>query len=185
MRAHLRAATMPYHARVDGLASRLDPGTRTGYAGLLSVHAAVLPGVERCLAAGPLPPDWAARGRSAALLDDLAALGAPLPAPVDPPALDSAAMRIGALYVIEGSRLGNEVLRRHVVAAWPEAPTAFLAHGAGARLWPSFVTWLDDQVQDARAVDEAVIGATQVFELYEQAFRDWLDLTQAASLAQA
>ena len=170
MRAWLREATRPWHARVDALGSGLDPRSRSGYGALLRAHGAVLPGLEHLLDRGPVPPDWPARRRGPALLADLDSLGLAAPDAVALPAFDSPAARLGALYVIEGSRLGNEVLRRQVLTHWPQAPTAFLAHGAGLGLWPSFVTWLDRPEHDGLDRDEAARGAVSVFDLYERAF---------------
>ncbi|MBB3172726.1 heme oxygenase [Endobacter medicaginis] len=174
MRALLREATRPFHARVDALGSGLDLRTRSGYGALLCAHASVLPGLETVLSAGPVPPDWSQRRRTDALLGDLKVLGLAPGTVLVPPALDDPAARLGALYVIEGSRLGNEVLRRQVIDAWPEAPVAFLAHGANAGLWQRFVAWLATFAADAAALDVAARGAGAVFELYERAFLEQL-----------
>lgn len=175
LRNTLRAATRQDHERVDQLGGAFDLTRPSDYQAFLLAHAAVLPGVETALDSAPpddLPPAWAQRRRTAALTADLAALGlSPPPQAAGPVTLPDRATRLGALYVLEGSRLGGAVLRRRLAAAQPEAPDAYLAHGAGQPFWRSFLDWLDSQAMKGPETDAAVDGARQVFKAFEIAFK--------------
>lgn len=87
-------------------------------------------------------PDFLGPRRKLHLLArDLAALGLrPEPVCQDLPAMNSAAAALGSLYVLEGSTLGGQVIRRHVEALFafpPGGPTAyFTGYGADTgRRW--------------------------------------------------
>jgi heme oxygenase len=76
----------------------------------------------------------------------------------------------GALYAVEGSRLGNRIILRRVMECGSEAErraTQFLAHGLEDRTaWGGFVAQLDDLQYYGEAFELAVIGAERVFETY-------------------
>lgn len=169
----LRAATRAAHERVDRLGEGFDLTRPAGYRAFLEGHAAALPAIENELeAAGvaQLMPDWPGRRRTRALMQDLADLGAVAPAPVGAPELRSRAQLMGALYVLEGSRLGGAYLRRRVAQAQPEAPAAYLAHGAGEPLWRSFLAWLEVQPASAEDEAEAIEAAEATFATFEAGF---------------
>ncbi|MCJ2081630.1 biliverdin-producing heme oxygenase [Methylobacterium sp. J-090] len=173
LRALLRQATSEAHRRLDTGWAGHDFGERGAYGAFLVAMAAALVPLEADLALaepGALPPDWPARRRSGALLADLAALGhsgPPAPAPPRAPTRPEAA---GLLYVLEGSRLGGQLLLRQALASSDPAVrdnTRFLRHGEGQRLWPSFAAWLADRPpSDA---DGAATGALRAFALFETA----------------
>ncbi|MDO8901848.1 MAG: biliverdin-producing heme oxygenase [Phenylobacterium sp.] len=175
LRTTLRAATRQDHDRVDQLGGAFDLTRSKDYQAFLQAHAAVLPGIEQALDAAPaehLPPAWPQRRRAPALAADLAALGLASPPAASTVDLPDRATRLGALYVLEGSRLGGAILRRRLAEAQPTAPDAYLAHGQGLSLWRSFVEWLDEKSLDASQTEAAVHGARQVFGAFETAFRD-------------
>ena len=76
--------------------------------------------------------------------------------------------QVGLFYVLEGSRLGAQVLARRIADDWPKA---FLsaAHPAGA--WRAFRAWLDAVGADQGPawIASAVRGAERGFDLFEQA----------------
>lgn len=160
----LRRATAPDHDRVDACYSRFDLGRREDYGRFLTAHARALPAVETALAQQPDLPHW--RRRTPLLLADLAALR------IDPPAplvcvLD-AASAWGALYVMEGSRLGGQVLARSVSA---DAPVGYLDARHEAGEWRSLLVTIEER---ATAADEGwrtrvLEGARACFTLYERA----------------
>jgi heme oxygenase len=164
--AALRAATAPDHQAVDAAYGGFSLGTREGYRGFLTAHARILPLAERLLDPGALVPGWA--GRTDALLADLAALDAPLPDELEFEPLSGDAARWGAIYVIEGSRLGGAFLARSVP---PELPCAYLGakHGPGA--WRAILEALDEAVVGPDAIVEASAGARAMFEAYGAAAR--------------
>ncbi|MDP1617453.1 biliverdin-producing heme oxygenase [Phenylobacterium sp.] len=173
LRTTLRAATRQDHDRVDRLGGAFDLASPEGYGAFLLGHAAVLPPLEAALDAAPpqdLPPSWPERRRAGALLADLAELGFEAPAPALIPAPTNAAERVGALYVLEGSRLGGALLRRRLAEAQPAAPIAYLAHGQGEPLWRTFLEWLDSRDLDPAETAAAVDGARGVFAAFEAGF---------------
>lgn len=169
LRKELRNATAASHGRLDDLISRFDYETVAGYRAFLELHAAVLLPIERWLEAGGVAeylPDWQHRARSAALRQDLAALGLS-PGGGQEVTYDNAPCTMaGVLYVMEGSRLGGRVLLNRVRSGGVGLPAAFLEHGAGETLWRSFLTWLGRQPNDAAFAACAARAACNVFELY-------------------
>ncbi|MEO0032057.1 MAG: hypothetical protein RIS94_1815 [Pseudomonadota bacterium] len=156
--AVLRAATRADHARVDAAFGRHDLGTAAGYGAFLMAQARALPAVERALRPGELLAGW--KGRSIALLDDLAAMGldAPGAAGFAPP--DSAAARWGAIYVLEGSRLGGAVLHGRVGDG---LPTRFLRARHRPGDWRRLLQRLDAMDEGPGWRAEAVDGAVAAF----------------------
>lgn len=157
----LRTATRGDHDAVDSAFGSFGLGTRDGYRQFLTAHARILPLAERLIAPAALIGEW--RGRTDALLADLDALGGETPREIDFALPGGEAARWGALYVVEGSRLGGAVLARMV----PEGlPAAYLGarHAPGA--WPRLLAQLDGA--DAGEVwrGEAVAGARAMFGAY-------------------
>ncbi|WP_128290990.1 MULTISPECIES: biliverdin-producing heme oxygenase [Afifella] len=175
VRALLHAATAELHAEVEARLNPMLVQGETGYASFLRANAAAILPVEETLEiAGieALLPDWDERRRSAVLLDDIQILGAERPQPVSAPEMHGEAFMLGAVYVLEGSRLGAKILTRDILAeAGPRMKVAsrFLRHGEGRKLWPSFVERLEESAAVHDAPDEAVKGAEAVFALFDAA----------------
>lgn len=175
LRFALRAATDAAHRRLDlGFAAH-DLGRRDDYIRFLSAMRDPFAQIEAWLDgadAADLPPDWPARRRSTVLQADLGGLAIPAPevAPTPLPRTLSGAEAPGLLYVLEGSRLGGQVLLRQVLAS-PDplvrGNARFLQHGAGLRLWPSFATWLGPRPASDHAA--AIRGAQRAFALFAAA----------------
>jgi heme oxygenase len=173
LRGLLRRATSEAHRRLDAGWGDHDFANRRDYETFLAAMAAALVPLEADLnraTEGAVPPDWPARRRSAAILADLAALGRPAPpAPASPRAPGRAEVA-GLLYVLEGSRLGGQLLLRRALASSDPVVrdnTRFLRHGEGLRLWPSFTAWLASC--PPTQADGAVAGALRAFSLFEAA----------------
>ncbi len=136
----------------------------------LRCHAQVLLPLERALETHQYAsaiPDLARRWRSAALSNDLRALGEPHSEYLDTPIGGTLAAFAGAMYVLEGSRLGAKVLLRQMGArAEQDLPVEFFSHGAADRLWSSFVNWLNSSEWSATEVAEMCESATAVFQTY-------------------
>lgn len=174
LRSLLKEATASDHERLDGLLAAFDLQTLAGYRRFLEINAAVLTPLESALVAGgvdELLPDWERRTRSEAILADLAAIGGTAQ-PLAQPHLDSTFDLLGTLYVLEGSRLGAAYLIKHVKRSTDPRvsnATAYLGHGAGLKLWPSFVALLEnyaDELADPKAI---VQPAKRAFELFAEA----------------
>jgi heme oxygenase len=174
-RAALRAGTAAEHERVDRLFGSLDLARAHDYRLFLLTQAAAFLPVEAALdAAGAeaLVPDWPARRRGALLRQDLAALAAPLPAPEPAPALTGMPEILGALYVLEGSRLGGAMLKRGVA---PGAPVAFLAAPQVSGTWRKLLETLDHHLYETGSIQSAVGAARRTFHCFEAGGRRFLE----------
>lgn len=164
-RFDLRAATSDAHERLDARFSTFDLSHPVDYGAFLRAQAGAFFAVEDALddaGVESVIADWPERRRSAALRADLTALNLPEPAPVAVPALTSEAAVLGALYVLEGSRLGGAVLLRQVPGTLPKT---FLTAGNPAA-WRAFVTVLDQRLSSQADLDEAAKAASDVFETF-------------------
>jgi heme oxygenase (biliverdin-IX-beta and delta-forming) len=174
LRALLRDKTKAAHRRLDSAISVVELRSAPHYARFLEAHAEALLPLEATLAASGvrrLFPDWERRVRSPALLEDIARLGGATP-PFDLLEPSDDAGMLGAMYVLEGSRLGATVLLEAVLQS-PDPgirdATAYLSHGAQERLWPSFLTALEFHGATLDDTTAAVASARQAFARYEAA----------------
>ena len=168
VRFALRDATQDRHDALDARFASLDLSDRHDYARFLAAQAAALLPYEATLdhaGAAQLLPDWPGHRRGAAIVADLDALGTPLPAPVAVPSIIGEPDMLGALYVLEGSRLGGKMLARQVAAG---LPTAFLSHRPPLT-WADFVSLLEQKLQSP--VDQAVAlrAANEAFDAFSRA----------------
>ena len=165
-RAALRAATAAKHDAVDAAFGRFDLTDPTSYGQFLTAHARALPAVEQALRQVEGLPAFALR--SDLLRDDLTALGLSMPTllPLAPPESDAAAF--GALYVIEGSRLGGAMLARRVPESLPHSYLS-ATHAPGG--WRAFGDLLDRAARagDPGWIDRAAVAAEATFDLYAEA----------------
>lgn len=168
-RVTLRTATAQKHEMVDAAFGTFDLSDSGSYGRFLRAHARALPAVERALSArADLPPF---EPRTPLLQQDLAALGLAMPEPFEMRAPDNEAGAFGALYVIEGSRLGGGVLAGEVP---PDLPRAYLSavHPTGA--WRAFGEALDRASDRGNAdwMEQAIAAADATFDLYADAARE-------------
>ena len=151
---------MVNHHRVDELFSHFSLDSPSDYGAFLQAHARALAPLEAV--ARP------ASSRLPQLTEDLAALGLPVPEPLAIDGHGSEAFRWGALYALEGSRLGGAMLERRVA---PGLPRAYLScvHDRGG--WIAFQQSLDAAAEEGGDawVDEAIRGAEAAFALFAAA----------------
>lgn len=168
-RLQLREGTRRDHDQVDAAYAGFDLSTTRGYGEFLSAQArAFLPmeaAVERAGAA-LLFDDWDARRRGDLLRADLAELGLAPADLLEAPAFPSAAAVLGAVYVLEGSRLGGAVLRRAIP---PGAPMRFLGGDEHGPRWRALTQLLDERLTGAPDLDAAVAAARSVFQRFHDA----------------
>ena len=164
--AALRAATRADHDAVDAEFGHFALNTPEGYRAFLTAHARILPLAERLIRPGALVAGW--HGRTEALLADLAALGAGAPAELSFALPEGEAARWGALYVMEGSRLGGAVLARQVGEGLP-AGYLGAKHAPGA--WRALLERLDAADEGPEWQAQAVAGAKALFGAYQAAAR--------------
>jgi heme oxygenase len=192
MRERLREATSDLHAAIDARFAPLVDGGIDGYRRFLDASAAVVVPLERVLSAADvqrLLPDWGERVRTPALLADLTALGiSPREERPCVPVPPSEAFQFGALYVLEGSRLGAGFLARVVEQAVDprvRAATRYLRHGRGRRFWESYLDRLEasDAVRNAPA--EVIGGARAAFARFGAVLPDHARADEMAQVRHA
>ncbi|EHH67615.1 biliverdin-producing heme oxygenase [Gluconobacter morbifer] len=163
--SELRTVSRRIHEDVDQAFGRFDLGERNSYGRFLQAHARVLPAVEHVLLRYDTLPSWSPRGPL--LLADLEQLGLSVPdsLPVQLPQGDAAAL--GALYVLEGSRLGGRVLSRQVEAGLPHA---YLSAGHEKGSWPAFLGELQARLkaESPQGRQSAMEGVVKTFELFRE-----------------
>ncbi len=171
LRWRLKARTERTHRSLDDRLGGLPIETREGYRTFLHIVERPTLALEEAIGrfgGAAMFPDWKRRQRGPAILADLAVLGgAPNPPFAGVPVL-SEAHAWGALYVLEGARLGGQVLLRRVRASGDpgvRSATTYLSHGANARLWSQFLEALDAANPPEAAMTE---GANAAFALFHQ-----------------
>lgn len=135
------------------------------HAPLEAVLEAMAPRLPACLAV------HRRLNRRAALLADLAALGVAADTIAELPQCHTHGIRtaeeaLGALYVLEGSTLGGQIIARHLHAILGLGPTSGAAHVVphGAEtgtLWRDFRLVLDEGAAAALIDPDAVIAAAR------------------------
>jgi heme oxygenase len=174
IRARLREATADAHAALDARLQSLDLTTRAGYGRFLGANAAALLPVECALEAAGVHdvlPGWDDHARSRAMYADLDLLGiSPRPVAAADAALNRARI-LGALYVLEGSRLGAKFLVRQVTRSTDplvREATSYLRHGEGRNLWASFLALLEREDPSAAEEAEMIAGAQWAFSRFAE-----------------
>ena len=172
LRLKLRTVTNESHRALDRRLSSFDLSRAAGYRRFLEVTAAALLPIEAALSragVSAMLADWDRRSRRSAILTDLAVIGAKgKPLPFE--GRLNASQMWGALYVLEGSRLGARVLL-NAISDLPHAngATAYLRHGLGERLWQSFVVLLESRPCSPADELDVMDGARLAFDLFSQA----------------
>jgi heme oxygenase len=164
-REYLKLSTRDLHGRLDAAAGVMRLQTYPGYGDFLAAHAAALIPLEAALEKGGIeriPPDWPLRRRSTALAQDLADLGLSCES-LAAPAFRSEAGLLGAVYVLEGSRLDARAVLGRVS---PDSPARYLSHGEGMKFWPNFLAVLERNADVRRAPHLAVAAARAAFGLF-------------------
>ncbi|MGV3511394.1 MAG: biliverdin-producing heme oxygenase [Novosphingobium sp.] len=164
----LRERTRPDHDRVDSAFAQFDLADPADYRAFLLAQASAFLSIEAALTAAgaeDVLPDWPKRRRAGLVLADLADLGLSAPPGLPAPRISSNAAVLGALYVIEGSRLGGAMLARRVSA---HLPRRFLSDSDSSR-WRSLVAVIDKELPGAASQAEALAAARAVFALFAAA----------------
>lgn len=180
----LRQATSDRHHAVEQLLALDSPVSMARYQAVLGGFAAFLTPWEAAVETA-LPTRLRAwlrnRCRGGLVLQDLSALGAPLPAgPAARLCLASCAAAFGSLYVLEGSALGGQVIARRMAASHGldtrNGAACFAGHGARtAELWREFLGMLEEEVGPSpRARQEAVDAARDTFDALLRTFQPLL-----------
>jgi heme oxygenase len=171
--ARLRAETRPYHDAVEQneFNQALAAGTPSEAAttrflarmyGFLAPYEAALLGHVATLG-----PAWEIpeRLRAHLILADLHAEASQLPLCPALPPLATRPQLLGAMYVLEGSTLGGQVLARQLAKAGSSQLRYFTGYGAqtGPR-WKAFCQLLSEAATDAATENEIVQSAIHTFQ---------------------
>ena len=170
----LRAETRPYHDAVEQnpFNQALMAGTVTAAVTarfLASMYGFMQPYEDQLRAhAADFGPAWELerRYRAPLILEDLARLGHATVPPLCPtlPPLNTWLQLLGAMYVMEGSTLGGQVIARMLAKAGIEARTYFSGHGdQTGPLWKSFCQQLGETTTTADA-ETVVASAIHTFQ---------------------
>jgi heme oxygenase len=151
---------------------RLD--VREDYARFLRIHARVVPSLEQAVEAGRPWSDWSAR--APLLLEDLLSLQIEAPAPGTAPESVTEAERWGIQYVLEGSKLGGEVLSARVAEGLPRR---YLGAGHKKGDWARFQAELQSAAEEGGEDWAAMASqaARSAFAKFETALK--IELGQA------
>ena len=168
---HLREATAPSHATLDGAFGSLDLAVQGDYVRFLSGHAigmAPLFASFQAFVTGELGmdcPDYPAM-----LRDDLARLGVDtmqLPVVTTLPQLTPT----GSGYVISGSRLGLTMIRKQGYWGRDHAlASAYMEDDAGLAIWKATAAQLKQVVPDAIQASRESAAAVAAFDTFSAAF---------------
>jgi heme oxygenase (biliverdin-IX-beta and delta-forming) len=166
----LRRETLPDHSAVEQsvplMDEELDVGTYVSC--LLKLHGIITAWEEWAPLNAPLwiHPLLAARRRGQLIMLDLTWFGADAPGEARPPLpeMRDAASLLGAMYVIEGSTLGGQLIARHVERVLGltagQGSAYFRGHNERTgQLWKGFCDALRTNVPDSDT--DAVIAAAK------------------------
>ncbi|RZK21143.1 MAG: hypothetical protein EOO56_11715 [Hymenobacter sp.] len=173
----LRLETRPAHDQLEQntFNQQLTAGTITEKATvhfLTKMYGFLVP-YEARLRAQPLGPEWEkdTRQRAHLILQDLAQLASQLASCPDMPPLESWPQLLGAMYVVEGSTLGGQVIAREL--AKKNIPLRLYFSGYGERTGPLWKAFCQLLTQEATPENETEI--VQSARLTFQQLDAWLN----------
>lgn len=116
-------------------------------------------------------PDYTLRGASDKIANDLAMLNNVVPLPVSAavPQIRNIPQAAGAMYVIEGSTLGGQVIARMIrenpgIQVSDDALTFFRGHDDNTiPMWKTFQGFLNDRFTSEAQIREVTSAATETF----------------------
>jgi len=175
--AKLKAATRSAHDAIDRELDLVGTAlTATRYRSLIvRFYGFYLP-LETVLFSAQAWPatgiDPELRRKAPMLLTDLQALDIDFAEAAlceEMPDMETAARRLGCLYVVEGSTLGGQIIGRHLrqnLGITPQSGGRFFAGYAEntGRMWQAFLTQLEAQANSATEQDDIVRGALSTYE---------------------
>ncbi|MBS0335147.1 MAG: biliverdin-producing heme oxygenase [Proteobacteria bacterium] len=169
LREETRTQHMLLEARADILGRIASPaGRRSVVRGFHRLHAEI-EAVAGPWLEGMAGLEYAARRRTGQLAADLAALGAPPPPAAEGGAAPQAASlgeALGLVYVLEGSTLGGQAIRREALARGGDLTGLSFLDPYGGRVgerWRAFLAVMEAQAAGLRVQDAVVRGARAGF----------------------
>ncbi|WNG41861.1 biliverdin-producing heme oxygenase [Archangium violaceum] len=184
----LKAETRPHHERAERVVRLMSPDlTLSGYRrhleALYGLHAPLEAALAERLEGFASELRLAERWKLPWLAEDLRALGhdeaslARLPQLADPPSLPGGPEALGALYVLEGSTLGGQLILRHLTRHFEGVSVGrfvyFRAYGeAVGPMWKAFGEALLRLCPDPALAPRVVRGAQDTFDAFEAWLRE-------------
>jgi len=172
----LRAATAQAHAALEAapLNRRLfaDDFTSGELACLLNCMVTVYRPLEMLVIPSDPARSLGYRPRLPLLVRALTSLGAEISTVgMPPPPLADDMACLGALYVVEGSTLGGQMIYRQLSGRFaPDALAVFMPHGDRVgENWSRFRAELDARLNGPGAMERAAAGANATFCMFRQA----------------
>ncbi|CUW41253.1 putative heme oxygenase [Magnetospirillum sp. XM-1] len=172
----LRAATAPMHAELEAVPinRRLfsDDFSTAELGELLGRFVTIYRPLEATLMNAEPTRSLHYMQRLPLLLKGLEALKCEVPQhDIPAPILADIPSRIGALYVVEGSTMGGQLIHRHLIFKYPpEALGFFLPHGEKtAERWRHFLAEMETCLVHSEALDSAKFGAIDTFRVFHRA----------------
>lgn len=184
----IRTATKPSHQALEGfLIPNLKGLTNTArYTDILRAFYGFIHPLEK-LIEKHIPknafPDYDERRKSGALLQDLKSINAgqgsdnDIPLSTAIPQITNAGQAAGALYVLEGSTLGGQIISKMLNDRLGEDISLRYFGGYGERngaMWGQFTMALDGLITDEKEIEQSTKAATETFTLFHQWLRSQL-----------
>ncbi|MES2810008.1 MAG: biliverdin-producing heme oxygenase [Bacteroidota bacterium] len=181
---HIKEATLQNHQQTEKILIGKMKAMRSqqDYVALLSDFYGYFGGleqqIERYVNASNLA-DYEERRKTAAIADDIKAMGGNVPATAtaeDLPVIDNYLKAFGALYVIEGSTLGGKIIskmvQQHLRVEGTAGLSFFNSYGDNTQhMWDSFKEVLN--AAPVSADEEAII--TEAANRTFLKFKNWLE----------
>lgn len=194
--AKLKESTKDQHDRLETIVAVMDQlFTRDDYVRLLARFHRFYAAFEPQLPIGELQAagfDYEPRRKAALLETDLKALGAEelltLPAFTSLPDVSSVEKAFGALYVVEGSTLGGQVITRHLKEHLgleiENGGTFFNSYGREVGpMWKAFGAAITAFAEGGEKDDEIVAAARETFDSIGRCMSEDLQVSSAVEAA--
>lgn len=185
----LRSETKHIHQALEKV---MIPGikqadTPEAYAKILNVFYGYFKAIENLLDAQldeKVVPAYTQRRKADIILQDLKAMslnGQLPPLATDLPQISNLHQALGAMYVLEGSTLGGQVITKMLKQNLNVNDTAYLKFFSGygdetQKMWASFMGVLDQHAQDESRQGEMIEAAINTFAK----FKLWIEKNQSA-----
>lgn len=123
-----------------------------------------------------LLPDYSLRRKAAALQADLLSMSASLPEKIrkeNLPDIENSLQALGALYVMEGSTLGGQVITKMIAGKLPEEKAFTFFEGYGEKtieMWNSFKASIDAIPLSKEDADVIIKSANETFNKFSLYF---------------
>ncbi len=180
----LRSETKHNHlalekAMIPGLKQATTP---EAYAKILNVFYGYFKAIETLLDAQldeKIIPAYRERRKSHVILEDLKAMnlnGSLPPVATDLPKISTLYEALGAMYVLEGSTLGGQVITKMLKQNLNVNDTTYLNFFSGygeetQKMWGSFMATLNKYAEDESKHDEIITAAIETFAK----FQTWIE----------